>query len=132
MVWGQDLLFSIIHLSLLSFDSLLTFTISVMFFTNTFCYIVWWLVSPFSFFYLPLMMNTYLLRWWLIVLFPAYSPFHDVPLHSMTWSVHDLWKYKYYVVVTFSSSFPMNSCISSSLTHHCLLLDSSSLFALTH
>ena len=40
-VQGQDLLFSIVHLSLSSFESLLTFTVSIMFFTNTFCYIVW-------------------------------------------------------------------------------------------
>ena len=41
MVQGQDLLFSVIHLLPLSSDSPLTFTVSVMFSTNTFHYIVW-------------------------------------------------------------------------------------------
>ena len=50
MVQGQDLLFLVIHLSPISFDSPLMFTISIMFFTNTFCYIVWWPVPPFLLF----------------------------------------------------------------------------------
>ena len=36
------------------------------------------------------------------------------------------------VVLHFLPLPPMNPCISSSLTHHCLLLNSSSLFFLTH
>ena len=40
-VQGQDLLFSIIHLPVLTSDSSLTFTILVTFFTNTYCYVVW-------------------------------------------------------------------------------------------
>ena len=38
-----------------------------------------------------LMTNTDLLRWLLIVSFPAYIFFHDIPACSMTWSVHKSW-----------------------------------------
>ena len=41
MVQGHGLIFSIVHLPLLSIDSSLTFTILVIFFADTFCYIVW-------------------------------------------------------------------------------------------
>ena len=40
-VWGQDFLFSVIHLLLISLNSPLTFTVPVMFFMNTFQYTVW-------------------------------------------------------------------------------------------
>ena len=97
MVEGSDILFSIICLPLLSSDLLFTFTISIMFFTNPFHYMVWWLIPLFSL--SSLMTNTYLLRQWLIILFPAYSSFHDIPAHSMTWSMHRLWQYKYCVIL---------------------------------
>ena len=97
MVWGCDILFSIICLPPLLFDSPFTFTVSIMFFTNTFHYTVWWLISPFSLSLLTT--NTYLLRWWLIISFPAYSFFHEIPACSMTWSVHRLWQYKYRVIL---------------------------------
>ena len=96
-VGGSDILFSIICLSPLSSDLLFTFTIPIMFFTNTFHYMVWWLIPLFSL--SSLMTNTYLLRQWLIILFPAYSSFHDIPAHSMTWSMHRLWQYKYCVIL---------------------------------
>ena len=51
-----------------------------------------WFSDQFSFVFLSfLMTNTHLLRWLLIVSFPNYSSFHDLPIHSMTWSVLRLW-----------------------------------------
>ena len=41
MIQDDNLFFSSIHLSLLSVDSPLTFTGSVMFFTNNYQYIIW-------------------------------------------------------------------------------------------
>ena len=40
MVWGLDIIFSIIHLSLLIPGSPFTFTVSIMFFANTFHYMI--------------------------------------------------------------------------------------------
>ena len=40
-VWGSDILFSIIYLPPLSSDSPFTFTVSIMFFIDTFRYTVW-------------------------------------------------------------------------------------------
>ena len=41
-VWGRGLIFSIVHLLPLTIDSPFTFTILIIFFTDTFRYIVWW------------------------------------------------------------------------------------------
>ena len=41
MIWGGNLLFSILHLPLLSVESPLTFTILVMFSTDHYQYIIW-------------------------------------------------------------------------------------------
>ena len=43
MICGRDLLLSIIHLPLLCPDSPYMFTTSVVFSTNTYQYIIWWL-----------------------------------------------------------------------------------------
>ena len=41
MVRGLDFIFSVVHWSPLSLDSLLTFTLSAVFSTDTYQYIVW-------------------------------------------------------------------------------------------
>ena len=41
MVRGRGLVFSIVHLSPLTDDSPFSFTVLVIFFTNTFRYVVW-------------------------------------------------------------------------------------------
>ena len=40
-VQGHGLIFSVVHLSPLTIDSPFTFTVLVIFLTDTFCYIVW-------------------------------------------------------------------------------------------
>ena len=40
-VWGRGLIFSVVHLPPLTIDSPFTFTILVIFFADTFHYIVW-------------------------------------------------------------------------------------------